>query len=130
MKYLIFDNTNDVLLYGPFDSESDATSFQFYDASKCTVVSTEDQDIIDKASDPRYTITYVEDTINVSTDNYNTNIDRETFHLIKEWCKTQPEGCEEAFINIGITDINDVRYQAYITEKDSIKASQSAKKIS
>ena len=40
-------------------------------------------------------------------------VDLETYSLIKAWCKSQDEGCEEAFINIGIADKTNVRYVAY-----------------
>lgn len=47
--------------------------------------------------------------------------DRETFRLIKDWCAQQPEGCEEAFLNLGVTNINDSRYKAYREAVDQIK---------
>ena len=59
----------------------------------------------------------------------NVLVDGETYRLIREWCKTQPEGCEEAFLNIGIENNLDPRYSAYKAQRSAIIASQSAKKI-
>ena len=39
--------------------------------------------------------------------------DQETYRLIRIWCQQQPEGSEEAFINLGIENANDSRYLAY-----------------
>lgn len=55
-------------------------------------------------------------------------IDLETFKLIKQWCSEQPEGCEEAFLVLGIADQANVRYQAYLEQKATIKAGQNVKK--
>lgn len=56
-------------------------------------------------------------------------IDQESFSLIKNWCATQPEGCEEAFLALGIADKDDDRYLAYVAKKSEIKQQQSAKKM-
>ncbi|MET4696706.1 hypothetical protein [Endozoicomonas lisbonensis] len=48
--------------------------------------------------------------------------DIETFRLIKEWCTSQPEGCEEAFLNLGVNNNTDSRYQAYRQAVEEIKA--------
>lgn len=55
-------------------------------------------------------------------------IDNETYYLIRDWCRTQPEGCEEAFISIGIHDKNNPRYLAYMEQKNTIKDVQTQKK--
>ena len=55
-------------------------------------------------------------------------ISQETFELIKAWCEGQPEGCEEAFINLGIANNSNARYQAYVAAKNQIIAEQHQKK--
>ncbi|WP_211826837.1 hypothetical protein [Kistimonas asteriae] len=47
--------------------------------------------------------------------------DRETFRLIKVWCERQDEGCEEAFINLGVENPQHARYQAYREAVSEIK---------
>jgi len=56
-------------------------------------------------------------------------IDQETHTLIKSWCITQGEGCEEAFINTGIASKTDARYIAYKDQRDAIILSQHNKKV-
>ena len=48
--------------------------------------------------------------------------DIETYRLIKEWCNGQPEGCEEAFLNLGVINQADSRYQAYREAVNEIKS--------
>jgi hypothetical protein len=55
-------------------------------------------------------------------------IDQESFSLIKTWCATQPEGCEEAFLALGIADKDDERYLDYVAKKNEIRVQQSEKK--
>ena len=56
-------------------------------------------------------------------------IDAETYRLIKQWCQEQPEKCEEAFINIGISeDKSHPRYQAYVKAKSNIIKEQKKKR--
>ena len=60
----------------------------------------------------------------------NASIDRATYQLIKSWCATQPDGCEEAFLNLGISSAGaNARYQAYVTAKSGIITAQSALKV-
>ena len=47
--------------------------------------------------------------------------DTETYRLIKIWCERQDEGCEEAFINLGIQDPEHPRYLAYREAADEIR---------
>ncbi|KEI71222.1 hypothetical protein [Endozoicomonas elysicola] len=47
--------------------------------------------------------------------------DTETYRLIKEWCNGQSEGCEEAFLNLGVLSHTDSRYQAYLQAVNEIK---------
>jgi len=55
-------------------------------------------------------------------------IDLETFTLIRAWCTNQEEGCEEAFLSLGIEDKTNARYMDYLNQKDAIKADQADKK--
>lgn len=55
-------------------------------------------------------------------------IDAETYKLVKEWCAHEVEGCEEAFLALGIEDRNNDRYITYMQQKAAIKNQQSAKK--
>ncbi len=47
--------------------------------------------------------------------------DTETWRLIRLWCERQDEGCEEAFINLGIEDPQHPRYQAYREAANEIR---------
>lgn len=47
--------------------------------------------------------------------------DRETYRLIRLWCERQPEGSEEAFINLGIEDAQNHRYRAYREAANEIR---------
>jgi len=60
---------------------------------------------------------------------YNTNVDLSTYDLIKAWGKSQPEGCEEAFICLGIENKTNKRYLDYLNAKLDIINKQSDKKI-
>jgi hypothetical protein len=55
-------------------------------------------------------------------------IDLDTFALIRVWCSNQEEGCEEAFLSLGIEDKTNARYMDYVNQKDAIKADQADKK--
>jgi hypothetical protein len=66
----------------------------------------------------------------IKKDNYNhTVVGLETFNLIKNWCREQPEGCEEAFICLGIDDKFNKRYLEYLNKKIEIKKNQNSKKL-
>ena len=140
MKYMAFNKTTDECTgIRVFDSSSDIQNEFWWDATKFYIA--------EFAND--YDFTYLQNPAVVSTcttsDNkdqvvtdftidydatlHNAQVDKETFQLIKDWCADEEEGCEEAFINLGIDDNTDTRYQAYVTQKSSIKSSQSAKKI-
>jgi len=47
--------------------------------------------------------------------------DVETWRLIRLWCERQDEGCEEAFINLGIDNPQHPRYLAYREAADEIR---------
>lgn len=56
-------------------------------------------------------------------------INKETYQIIKQWCLGQKEGCEEAFLHIGIEHGKDhPRYQVYVQAKQQIIEEQKQKK--
>lgn len=56
---------------------------------------------------------------------YNHKIDQQTHNLIKKWCSIQPEGCEEAFLNMSKSS---QRYKDYDNKKKEIIVSQKKQK--
>ena len=55
-------------------------------------------------------------------------VDLETYDLIKQWCRSQPEGCEEAFLFMGIENREHPRFQEYKSRRLQIIEDQKSKK--
>jgi hypothetical protein len=141
MKYMVAERSNDQIINSDvFDTSTEITDAVSWQSDLYYVIEFSDSDPdIAKIQKPDVisTVTTTQNKDNVVDDftvsfdavRHNARIDEETFQLIKDWCKGEAEGCEEAFINLGIADDQDTRYQAYLTEKTSIKSSQAAKKV-
>lgn len=125
--------------YKPIDANNPSLGVAIFpDAYGNSLVGATKLDDASKASspflpegDPRWKLEggkLVQRTDTDRAERLNIRIDRETHSLIKAWCAKQDEGCEEAFLNLGIDDPKDARYLQYRAERAAIIAEQSKKK--